>query len=207
MRRLISLLAILSLFALSCSKSPEKKAEALIKDAVTKNLVLPDTYQPVETKLDSAFTPYHDPKAVSAFLDLFQNDQKKGIVEEQMKQAKSSMAIWSGPYMTAFGREKYQQAKEEYESYQATYESLSKQDEQILAVIGELFNKQPEFIGYRAHHRFRANNNDGDTILAGYYFLFDKDLTQVIAQWDEEDIDIYNEILKQAQAASAMQQQ
>ena len=206
MKRLIPIFAILTLFATSCSKSPEKKAEALIKDVVLKTLVLPDTYQPVETKLDSAFTPYHDPKAVSAFLDLFQIDQKKGIVEEQMKQAKSSMAIWSGPYMTAFGREKYQQAKDEYELFQATYESLSKQYEQILAVIGELFNKQPEFIGYRAHHRFRANNNEGATLLSGYYYLLDKDLTTVVAQWDEEDIDIYNEILKQAQAASAMQQ-
>lgn len=205
MKKLLPILAFLTLIA-ACSQSPEQKAEALIKDAVLKNLILPDTYQPVETKLDSAFTPYHDPKAIAAFLDLFQNEQKRGIVEEQMKQAKSSMAIWSGPYMTAFGREKYQQAKEEYESYQATYESLSKNYEQILATIGELFSKQPEFIGYRAHHRFRANNNEGDTMLSGYYFLFDKAITQIVAQWDEEDIDIYNEILKQAQSVAEMQQ-
>lgn len=205
MKKLISFLVIFTLIV-ACSPSPEKKAEALIKDAVLKNLILPDTYQPVETKLDSAFTPYHDPQAVSAFLDLFQIGQKKGIVEEQMKQAKSSMAIWSGPYMTAFAREKYQQAKDEYESYHSTYETLSRNYEQTLAVIGELFNKQPEFIGYRAHHRFRANNNDGDTMLSGYYFLFDKDLTQIVAQWDEDDIDIYNEILKQAQSVAEMQQ-
>ncbi len=207
MKRLIPILAILSLFASSCSKSPEKKAEALIKDAVAKNLVLPDTYQPVETTLDSAFTPYHDPKAVSAFLDLFQTEQKREVVEEQMKRAKSQMALWNGPYMTSYGREQYQQAKDEYESYQQTYEILSNNYEQILVGIGDLFNKEPEFIGYRAHHRFRANNNEGATMLSGYYFLLDKDLTKVVAQWDEDDINIYNEILQQAQAASEMQQQ
>lgn len=171
MKKLIPLFLVLIAFVSSCSPSPEKKAEALIKDAVLKNLVLPDTYQPVETKLDSAFTPYQDPRVVSAILEFFENEQNLGALTEQMKRSKSSMSIWSGPYQTAFGRNQYQQAKEEYESYQATYDVLTNNREQLLATISELFNKDPEFIGYSAHHRFRANNNEGATLLSGYYLI------------------------------------
>lgn len=205
MKKLISILACLSLIV-SCSPSPEQKAEALIKDAVLKNLNYPDSYEPVETQLDSAFTPYQDPRAVSAILDIFQTDQKRSAVEEEMKRAKSRMALWSGPYITAYGREQYKQAKEDYESYQATYDALSSSYQKMLSGLGEVFNTVPEFIGYYAHHRFRAVTNDGSTVLAGYYFLFDKDITQIVAQWDEDDIETYNEILKQAQAISEMQQ-
>ena len=164
MKKHLPLLVIVLAFGISCSPSPEKKAEALIKDAVLKNLVLPDTYQPVETILDSAFTPFQDPRAVSAFLELYENEQKIGVVEEQIKHAKSSMSLWSGPYMTAYGRNQYQQAKEEYDSYQSTYEALTNKREQIINDASAIFNVEPEFIGYYAHHRFRANNNEGATI-------------------------------------------
>lgn len=208
MKKYLPLFLFLAYLAVSCSPSPEKKAEALIKEAVLKTLVLPETYQSVETKLDSAFTPIHDPKSISAILDLFQNNQKMELVEEHIKYAKSQIALWSSPLMksTTYGREQYQQAKEEYDSYQETYEKLSINNEQRLEEIGKLFNKQPEYIGYRAHHRFRANDNDGTVYLSGYYFLFDKELSQIVAQWDEEDIDTYNEILKQAQDAFQGQQ-
>ena len=52
------ILALCALLLSCCTKTPQQKAEALVKDAMLKSLILPDTYQPVETKLDSAFSPY-----------------------------------------------------------------------------------------------------------------------------------------------------
>ena len=44
---------------------------------------------------------------------------------------------------------------------------------------------------------YRANNNAGNTLLGGEYFLFDKDVTTIMSRWDEDEINIYNEFLKQ----------
>lgn len=49
------ILALCALLLSCCTKTPQQKAEALVKDAMLKSLILQDTYQPVETKLDSAF--------------------------------------------------------------------------------------------------------------------------------------------------------
>ena len=61
MKKVLYLILVLIVLA-ACSQSPEQKAEVLIKDSLKKSLYKPDTYKPVDTKVDSAFTPYDDPK-------------------------------------------------------------------------------------------------------------------------------------------------
>lgn len=196
----------LAIFAISCAQSPQKKAEALVKDAVQKTLVLPDTYQPVETQLDSAFTPYHDPEFVNICLDMCKKSIELDQLDTQVKRAKSNMSIWTGPYMSTFGKEQYRQAKEEYEAAQKKYDTLMEYLQKKSLILKEKIEKEPEFIGCRVHHTYRANNNAGNTIIADKYFILDKDITTIIAQWEGEDIDIYNEFLKQAYEAAEMNQ-
>jgi hypothetical protein len=77
-----------------------------------KSLYKPETYKPVETKVDSAFAPYDDPAFFEELAELGKMNSEYEDLEEKAKRAKSSMAIWSGPYQTAFGRNEYQEAKE-----------------------------------------------------------------------------------------------
>ncbi len=60
MKNLLFVVMVTLLLA-SCAKSPEQKAEALIKEQMQKTLYHPDTYAPSGTQVDSAFTPYDDP--------------------------------------------------------------------------------------------------------------------------------------------------
>lgn len=46
-----------------------------------------------------------------------------GILEAQVKHAKSSMANWSDSY-TAYGKNEYQEAKEDYDKATAKFEDL-----------------------------------------------------------------------------------
>ncbi|MBO7115883.1 MAG: hypothetical protein J6V87_02410 [Prevotella sp.] len=55
MKKVLYLILVLIVLA-ACSQSPEQKAEVLIKDSLKKSLYKPDTYKPVDTKVDSAFT-------------------------------------------------------------------------------------------------------------------------------------------------------
>lgn len=56
MERILLGALLITLFV-SCGKSPEEKANALIEDDIKKVLYHPETYDPAETQVDSAFTP------------------------------------------------------------------------------------------------------------------------------------------------------
>ena len=60
------------------------------------------------------------------------------------------MAIWSGPYMTAFGREQYRQEKEEFEATQAKVDALTSRLHRIGGELSEELQKEPVFIGCSA---------------------------------------------------------
>ena len=53
-------LALVAIVMVACGQSQEQKAEYLIKESLKKSLYKPETYKPVETKVDSAFAPCHD---------------------------------------------------------------------------------------------------------------------------------------------------
>lgn len=201
MKRIFALSLIL-LMAIACAPSPQEKAEALVKEAIQKSLYIPDSYEAVETQLDSAFTPYHDPAFVATVLDICKKGVELDELDSKMKRAKSSMSIWSGPYMTSFGRNQYNEAKEEYETAKGKYDALTAKIQKMAEGLREQIEKEPEFIGCRVHHTYRAQNNAGNVLMGGAYFLLDKDLTQIIAQWDEEEIEVYNAFLQQAAEAA-----
>ena len=54
---LLFVAALMTLVA--CSKSPEEKANVLIKESMKKTLYHIETYDPVETLVDGAFTLGH----------------------------------------------------------------------------------------------------------------------------------------------------
>ena len=60
MERILLGTLLITLFV-SCGKSPEEKANALIEDDIKKVLYHPETYDPAETQVDSAFTPFDAP--------------------------------------------------------------------------------------------------------------------------------------------------
>lgn len=192
----------LCVLAVACTKTPEQKAEALIKDAILKSLVFPDTYQAVETSLDSAFTPSHDPEVINTVLDICKKGMEMDKLDKEMKRAKSSMAIWSGSYMSAYDKEQYRQAKEGYNAAKSRYDALMEKARKSAEALKEMLVKDQKFEGFYAHHRYRARNNADNTILSGKYFLFDKDISKIIAQWEEEEIDAYNEFMEQVAEAA-----
>ena len=90
----------------ACSQSKEKKAEALIKKEMKKSLYKPETYVPVETKVDSAFAPMDSPEVFEMLFQLQESSQEISGLNSKLKSAMLSMSINSYPY--------YQSAYEKY---------------------------------------------------------------------------------------------
>ena len=186
MRRVL-LGALLAMLCVSCSKSLEEKANALIADDIKKVLYHPETYDPAETQVDSAFTPFDDPVFYEKTVQLCKLGMSIDECDRRMKQAKSSMSIWSGPYQSAFGRNEYQEAKDEYNENARNKKNAEIKAKKIASELKTMLDKEQQFIGFKARHRYRADNNAGQTIFGEMKYLFDKDLRKIVATYDMDD--------------------
>lgn len=186
-------LGIFALVLFSACQSNEQKADTLIKDVVKKSLYKPETYKPIETKVDSAFAPFDDPEFFLVLADYGNLFMKYEEVEMKAKNAKSSMAIHSGSYQSEFDKNEYQDAKEEYEKYSAQMENMQAKGSKIMQKIDNMAKSERKFIGFKAFHNFRADNNAGQTLIGNAVFFIDKDFKEITYSLE---LDEYNEIMK-----------
>lgn len=180
-------LAFGALVLVACSQSQEQKAEVLIKESLKKSLYKPETYKPVETKMDSAFAPYDDPAFFEELAELGKMNSEYEELEEKAKRAKSSMAIWSGPYQTAYGRNEYQEAKEEYDEANAKIDKLKTKGKKQYEKVVSMLQGERKFIGYKALHNYRADNNAGNTLIGNTIFFIDENFTEVQYSMETEE--------------------
>lgn len=179
----------------SC-QSQEKKAEALIKKNIVKTLYKPDTYKPIDTKVDSAFAPYDDPNLIKELLELAKIKEEYDELDRKVKHAKSSMAIWGGSHLSEYDRIKYQEAKEDFDEANTQIEKLDeigkKQNEKIFSIL----RGERKFVGYKVLHNYRADNNAGNTLIGDTYFFIDKNFEEVLVTINEEDYNNLQESIK-----------
>lgn len=185
------LFSFLVFVLVACSQSPEQKAEVLIKESLKKALYKPETYKPVETKVDSAFTPFDDPLFFEALAEFGKMNSEYEDLEKKVKRAKSSMALWSGPYQSAYGKNNYQEAKDEYDEANAQIEKLKTKFEKQSLKIATMFQGEKKFIGYKAVHNYRADNNAGNTLIGNTIFFIDENFTEILYSMEVEE---YNQI-------------
>lgn len=183
--------ALLAIVMVACGQSQEQKAEYLIKESLKKSLYKPETYKPVETKVDSAFAPYDDPAFFEELAELGKMNSEYEELELKAKHAKSSMAIWSGPYMSAYDRNEYQEAKSDYEEVNAKLEKLKTKGRKQFEKIANMLQVSNKFIGYKAVHNYRADNNAGNTLIGNTIFFIDKNFEEITYSME---VDEYNQV-------------
>lgn len=189
--------ALVALIMASCGKSPEQKAEALIKDDLKKSLYKPETYKPVETKVDSAFAPYDDLKFLTELEELGKLGIEYKELQDKVKMAKSSMANWSGPYQSAFAKNEYQEAKNDFDEASEKMEKVSLKCADHLKIVANMMKEERKFIGFKAIHNYRADNNAGQTLIGNTIFFIDKDFKEVIYSLPLEDYNQVKEAISQ----------
>ena len=89
-----------------------------------------------------------------------------------------------GDCYNEFSRNEYQEAKEKYENIQAELETIKSKAEKLVEDIKADAQKSPSFIGFKAKHKYRANNNAGNTVFGMQLFLFDKEISSIITSYD-----------------------
>ncbi len=194
------LITAILILPVSCIKSQMDKTNELIETHIQKMLVIPESYDPVETILDSAYAPYDSPELLALTYKVSQMGIELQNLKDKAKIAKSFMSIWEeDPYSSSFAQNEYQESKAEYEQIVEQQKEVEKRLTKAGEEMKELLQKEPEFIGYKATHRYRAKNNAGQVLIGDQFYIFNKDLTEILASYDmdSDEYIISQEVIKQ----------
>ena len=196
MKKVISFILCMMVLG-ACSRTQEEKANLLIKEDIQKVLVKPDTYEPIETKLDSAFAPYETPECMENILKCVQLFMEIKRYEEKIKDAKSMMTLYEDNLGFPYLKNKYNEHKAEYKEATNKKNEIERRLKRSGKKINELVNAKREFIGYKTMHHYRADNNEGNTFLRTGFYLFDKDINTILVSFSETEFELIQEAFKE----------
>ena len=189
---LFTMLASVVLFA-GC-QSKEEKAEELIKEELSKTLLDFESYQPIETKVKEAkLSLYNDTAFWRWGITLAIAMKQSSKYLDEAEDAKDRMNIWGPPtaYSSSYSDNKYYEYKKEYEEARAhalasafmckalansMRDSIAQCDTSIV-------------IGWEVSHRFRCKTRGGNSTIADYRYIIDKDFTEILLKEDTDDED------------------
>lgn len=195
MKKLIYL-AIVAIAMVACT-SKEQKAEALIKDYLKMSLLKPETYRPVKTILRKANSPYDDLDLLKEVKQLQDIALEYNLTEAHIRDAKTKMALNNGSFQSAYTRNEYQEAKEKYDKESAKLEELKTKGKKLYEKVLTKLKSNPEHVGYKAFHNFRADDNAGNTYIGNVIALFDKDMERVTYMFEMEEYDALQKYIKE----------
>ena len=180
-------------YFVSC-QSKEEKAEEFIKNELSKTLYDFESYQPIETTVTEAkMTMYNDSACRSKAAVINYGIKKVKEYLEDSKNAKEHMEIWGKPsyYSSSYSDNQYYKYKEEYEENfekgKNAYELCKNLADELKKDIANL--DTTKVVGWEARHRFRCKTKGGNSTIADYRYVFDKDFKHVIVKEDIDDED------------------
>lgn len=186
----VSLLCILA----SCTKSPEQKVKDLLGKEIKKHLYIPDSYDPAEVKLDSAFAPYDSPEFIKLANTLVENARELAEIQRNIDFAQSSVSIWDDR-SSSYSRNEYARAKRDLKKAQDEYSEKIAEGKETAQKFRTMMEQKREFIGYKTYVSYRAKNNDGDILMDAKYALFDKDFENIIEIYESIEYEQYQQAL------------
>lgn len=177
--------------AFSNAEVRQEAAEVMAKNLVCENLYYPESYDPVNTTVDSVFYNYlTDADCLNAAIKLID-------LRNEYESAKSSYESndWtirfhhnmSGPFLE-HEREARAEASAKMKELQPKIES----QQQIIR--NRSTAKDGEFFGWQVIHRYRASNSAGVVSFGNVLFVFDPTMTQCYYRFslDEDEKNLKN---------------
>lgn len=155
----------------------QEAAEVAVGKLVCDNLYYPDSYDPVNTMVDSAFYNYiTDPHCVDAAIQLI--DLRKEYKSSKNKYEDSDRFIrFSGGYNSStLERERKDRAEAAEEMNR-----LQKEIERQESIIKNRDNSDDgKFIGWQVVHKYRASNSNGIVSFGNVLYVLDPQMNQYL---------------------------
>ena len=101
--------------------------------------------------------------------------------------------------MSAYGRNEYNEAKKDFNDAQTKYDKLKEKGQAKYQELANILAQKTKFIGFRASHNYRADNNEGNTLIGNDVFIMDPEFKEVLYRCDLEEYNQIQEAIKQLQ--------
>ena len=188
-RLIIPLFALCAIFVSCKSPSLKERAETFAADYIKKQLYFPDSYQPIECRVDTAFAPEDTPETFEKLKKMATLYEKVNDAEKEMKRKEDRYEMYRslGSY-SSYSVYQTKEAKAEFEKAQALHTSLLEQFQSLGLEIADLNNQPKEPFAFKIVQAFSAQTNGGQTISSVKLLLVDFDMKNVLAVYSEDDL-------------------
>jgi len=124
-RLIIPLLAFCAIIVSCKSPSLKEQAEAFAADYIKKQLYFPDSYQPIECRVDTAYAPEDTPETFEKLKKMASLFEKMNDAEKEMKRKEDRYEMYRslGSY-SSYHVYQTKEAKAEFEKAQALHTTL-----------------------------------------------------------------------------------
>ncbi len=199
-RMLLALLCGLSLCG--CS-SREDKANALIKDYMFKNLSDFNSYEVVETIVDSAYSIPYDQDLLASILALLvcvdnQNDEAKATLqlEEKIDFYYNEAAKYSYGVRQRLYDDIHEMEDDLHAQRKKYIKAIELKDFARGRVEDQLENMDNHLVGWAITHTFRCKDSDGKARLNTMVFSCDKNLKEIKSKMSKEENNKVHQIVE-----------
>lgn len=174
---------ISALVICGCGKNIEEQAQEAVKNELHKNLYYFDSYEPLETKVDSAFnTPENNPDVNEFMRSIWeQMDQVKEFAAE-LENAERTIASLSDARKLggSFAYDYNEAVKDKVYVETKIKDNLKVVYENALKFSKFISQADSSFIGWRVMHTYRAKTRGGDPSIGRDVYIFSKDFKKVL---------------------------
>lgn len=174
---------ISALVLCGCRKNIEEQAQEAVKNELHKTLYYFDSYEPLETKVDSAFnTPENNPDVNEFMRSVWeQMDQVKEFATE-LENAERTIASLSDARKLggSFAYDYNEAVKDKVYVETKIKDNLKVVYENALKFSKFISQADSSFIGWRVMHTYRAKTRGGDPSIGREVYIFSKDFKKVL---------------------------
>lgn len=174
---------ISALVLCGCEKNIEEQAQEAVKNELHKTLYYFDSYEPLETKVDSAFnTPENNPDVNEFMRSVWeQMDQVKEFAAE-LENAERTIASLSDARKLggSFAYDYNEAVKDKVYVETKIKDNLKVVYENALKFSKFISQADSSFIGWRVMHTYRAKTRGGDPSIGREVYIFSKDFKKVL---------------------------
>lgn len=206
MKKLLLLCAFFTF--LSCQKSIEEQAKEAVRAELYKTLLNFDSYEPLETKVDSAFNvAEYDPNLVEFVHKTAKFGDEMTQIGKDLEKAKENVALWEGT-QSSYSKYNYDKAVKDRDELTQKLTSLQKEVLYLIQEYHDLAKKwDKSFKGWLVKHKYRAKTNGGQSIISTHCFVFSADFKQCFISEEGEVFKSLREMAEYMQKTASSEEE